>query len=186
MELYHALQLSAMAAALKPDREAWFRGICRWYSKEFSTSLLDVYDLPTEHVLQEYYESRFEEMEDEEREEHIARLLETDEQRDARELTEVQAERAGDEMYDQLNRQVQEDVDKGRLAPRYEPRSAKNVKLKLADAKSRLGRLGAQQTPSATAALAEETVAEMNFDTGGNLLDRDVLSPPPSRFKKKS
>jgi hypothetical protein len=191
VDLYHALQCQAMLSVLKPDRESWLRHVLRWYSKAFHTPLHEVSALPVEDVLTAFYEDSFEAMEDAEREDHLQKLLETEEQRAAREKKEAAADRAGDDMFDLLNQQVQEDVDKGKLAPKYVP---KGKNLKSADAKGRLARLGSLQTPSATAEPGapsltkgrapnadSEVVTQMNFDDGGNLLGQDPLARPPKK-----
>lgn len=77
MNYYEAIKVNALKSVLKPDSEYFLRKIFRWYSKTFSTPLLDVYDLPLEHVLQEFYEERYEAMDDQAREEELADALET-------------------------------------------------------------------------------------------------------------
>jgi hypothetical protein len=73
-----------MRSVEEPDRAATIRSILRWYSKTFHTALHVVEDLPLEDVLTAYYESTYEDLEDEQRAKEIAELLETDEERVAR------------------------------------------------------------------------------------------------------
>lgn len=60
--LYRAYQLEAAEKILEPDESAYFRKICRWYSKNFHTPLFQVYKLPIDHVLTNYYESTMEDI----------------------------------------------------------------------------------------------------------------------------
>lgn len=81
MNHYEALKLLALRAVMKPDSDAHFRSICRWYSITFHTPLHLVDDLPEEDVLVAYYEKTYEDMEDPEREELLKTLLETAEEK---------------------------------------------------------------------------------------------------------
>lgn len=184
MDLYHALQCQAMQAVLKPDRDAWLRHVQRWYSHKFHTPLPSVADLPMEEVILAYYESSFEDMEDEEREEHLQKLMETDAEREAREALDVKGEQAGDELFEALNRQVQEDVEKGKVPAKYEPKRKGGIRDRLA----RLQKRGALQqmqedsksAPGGQAAPAEQTERRMTFDDEGNL-SSDIQAPRPQK-----
>ena len=57
------------------------RRIFRWYSKNFSTPLHEVADLPLEDVLQAYYEDTYERLDKDQIEPIRARLAETDDDR---------------------------------------------------------------------------------------------------------
>jgi len=81
MNHYDGLQLLALRAVMKPDGEARLRGICRWYSKTYNTPLHMVEDLPEDEVLTAYFETIYEEMDDEDRTRILEQLLETDEQK---------------------------------------------------------------------------------------------------------
>lgn len=55
-----AIQILALLSVEAPDKEAHFRKICRWYSREFYTPLhVVINELPFEEVLQHYYEQTF-------------------------------------------------------------------------------------------------------------------------------
>jgi len=84
MNHYDALKLLALRAVMKPDAEAQYRSICRWYSKTFHTPLHAVDELPEEDVLTAYFEDRYEDMEEAEREDALKSLLESKEDRKAR------------------------------------------------------------------------------------------------------
>ncbi len=100
-----------MRAVLKPDGEFLLRRMYRWYSKTFSTPLHEVEDLPVADILTAYYEETYDAMEPEHRELLRQRLAESDEQRAAREATEV--EDANDD--DAFMRMVEEE-EMARLA----------------------------------------------------------------------
>jgi hypothetical protein len=50
---------TAIADTKNPTFDSWYRSICRWFSREFSTPLKTVLDYPYEFVLQNYYEEQF-------------------------------------------------------------------------------------------------------------------------------
>lgn len=88
-----AARLLALKAVLDPDEEYYVRRVFRWYSRNFHTPLHMVPDLPLEEVLEAYYENVYEEVvaEDEpgKLEEAIRELVETDEERQKREMAEA-------------------------------------------------------------------------------------------------
>lgn len=57
--IYLTEQLKAVQALLHDTPDFFYRKVCRWYSKEYHTPLIQVYDLPYHHVLQNYYEAQF-------------------------------------------------------------------------------------------------------------------------------
>jgi len=61
-ETFKAIRVIAFADALSPDYAFLYRRICRWYSREFSTSLATVKKLPDETVLQEWFEDQYDHM----------------------------------------------------------------------------------------------------------------------------
>jgi hypothetical protein len=76
ISVYDAALYKAFLAAIKPDGDARYRSICRWYSKTFHTPLHEVYDLAPEEVLEAHYEEILEEMPPEAREQRLSELLE--------------------------------------------------------------------------------------------------------------
>ena len=58
-KLVKELQILALMAIESPTWDDWYRRICRWYSKEFSTPLSEVQDLTEETVIREYFEDQF-------------------------------------------------------------------------------------------------------------------------------
>lgn len=94
--LIDAVQLIALRSVVKPDGDYFVRRICRWYSREFHTPLHEVEELPLDYVLTQYFESTFEDMEEDERQERIDKLLEPEGKRRERiyqeELEEMEME----------------------------------------------------------------------------------------------
>jgi len=82
---YEALRLRAMRSVLKPDSDYQIRNVLRWYSKTYHTPLHFVETLPLEAIFTAFYEEQYEKMSEEDREAELQALLETDEQRIARE-----------------------------------------------------------------------------------------------------
>lgn len=74
-------QIAALRAVIDPDLFADFRKICRWFSKNFATPLVEVYDLPSDFVLQHYLEDRYENLDYEGRRNLLIELTETSEER---------------------------------------------------------------------------------------------------------
>lgn len=54
-----AIALRAFAAVLRHDPDFEYREVMRWYSREFSTPLAAVADLPQEEVWQHWYEDQY-------------------------------------------------------------------------------------------------------------------------------
>lgn len=59
---YKYLQLKAIDSIFNPDDTYLQRKICRWYSKEFSTPLDKVFQIPFDTILTHYYENQFEQI----------------------------------------------------------------------------------------------------------------------------
>lgn len=90
MDLFEAIKVKALHSVLHPDEEYFTRKLYRWYSKTFFTPLQEVYDLPLESVLRDWYEERFEALEEDERSEELALVLETTDQKTERKSVEEQ------------------------------------------------------------------------------------------------
>jgi hypothetical protein len=90
-EFIRALKILAIKSVKNPDFDAAYRKICRWYSREFSTPLESVYNLPEETVLQTFFEDYYDEMsKDKERAQEldviIQQLAKNEEEQDAEEM----------------------------------------------------------------------------------------------------
>lgn len=57
LRVYESLQFEAITAILTNDIEYFERKVRRWYSKTFHTPLHEVYGLPWDFILKNYYES---------------------------------------------------------------------------------------------------------------------------------
>jgi hypothetical protein len=89
------IRIRALAGVMDPDEEAVLREIHRWYSEKFVTPLDRVPDLPQEHVLLNWFEVQYAEL-DEDEQLHLAQyLLETPEERKAR----SEKEKSNDEAF---------------------------------------------------------------------------------------
>ena len=74
-------QYAALRAVIDPDTYAHYRKICRWFSRTFATPLMQVYDLPSDFVMQHYLEEQYEALTHDERRNMLIELTETPEQR---------------------------------------------------------------------------------------------------------
>lgn len=64
--VYEHLEILALhSVSISRDPSYTYRKICRWFSREFNTSLPQVVNLPVEFVLQHYYEHQFEGLKEE-------------------------------------------------------------------------------------------------------------------------
>lgn len=88
MDIFEAVRAQALRSVMKPDGEYVVRHVFRWYSRTFSTPLREVYDIPLEEVLMHYYESWFEDMNDQDRLIAIDSVLQTDADRIAEKMAE--------------------------------------------------------------------------------------------------
>lgn len=59
LESLKNLKILAACEADEETFEAFYESICRWYSREFSTPLPQVEDMPVEKVLMTYYQDAF-------------------------------------------------------------------------------------------------------------------------------
>jgi hypothetical protein len=90
VETFRAIQIEALvqvlAAHKDKDTEYHIRRIMRTYSARFHTPLHQVMELPFLDVMRHYFESEYEELEDEQLEEERRRLTETPEEKIARSM----------------------------------------------------------------------------------------------------
>lgn len=61
-EYYIQMQKLALGQVYEGGATYLHRKICRWYSEKFSTKLLEVMELPWDHVISTYYEYMYENM----------------------------------------------------------------------------------------------------------------------------
>lgn len=85
------LRLIALRDVLEEPEEYLTRKICRWYSRELSTPIDAVRDLPWDEVLRAYFEATYEEMEEADLAEEIVKMTETDAERTERQRREQAA-----------------------------------------------------------------------------------------------
>jgi hypothetical protein len=91
-DFYKSIKLISLRNILFPTPEYRLRQIFRWYSKTFFTPLHEVPELPLEEILVAYFESVFEDMEEEEINKEKSLLLESEEDKYKRLMEEEQEE----------------------------------------------------------------------------------------------
>lgn len=113
ISLSKALRILALKSVLDPDVDYYYRKIFRWYSKEFHTPLHIVDDLPLEDVLQAYYESRYEDVNNDDDStklmDELQELTETEKERLRREM-EGDSKKVADDDY--LSKVIKEEMEK--------------------------------------------------------------------------
>lgn len=179
MDIFDVLQLRAAAAVLAPDREAWVRYVCRWFSREFNTPLDEVYDLPLEFVVINYFEAAVESMDEEQRHEYLSELVLTDEQRAKLRGEEVRAVSSDDAFLDELSKSAMAGATKG------PPKERKKGFMRKAIADSAVKEFGSAIVNDAAAKKPPAEPTGFSVDFGGNLLEEmgslDPLSPHPPK-----
>jgi len=61
-DYYKYKQLAAIDSVLFQTEDYFYRKVCRWFSKTFSTPLIETYKLSWDFILEHYYESNLEEI----------------------------------------------------------------------------------------------------------------------------
>ena len=89
MDILKSIRVLAARAVDKKDGDYVFRYLCRWYSRTFHTPIAEAETIPVEEILQHYFESQYEDLDEEELEGVIALLIETESERTAREAREA-------------------------------------------------------------------------------------------------
>lgn len=111
MDYYRALRILALKNVLKPDEEYHLRTIMRWYSKTYHTPLHFVETIPIETLISTFYESKYEEMSEEEQQSELELLLETEEQRKKR-IAQKDLAAVDDYEFFEMSKQQAKAVDK--------------------------------------------------------------------------
>ncbi len=88
MNIYEALKKLALKAVIAPDEAYEMRRIFRWYSRTFHTPLEEVEEIPIQKVLVHYFESEFENANEEQIEKFIRDMCESKEDKYKREMEE--------------------------------------------------------------------------------------------------
>jgi hypothetical protein len=86
------IRIRALAGVMDPDEEYTLRDIYRWYSREFATKLHEVEGLPLEYVLLNWFEVQYQELDEDEQIALARELVETPEERAAREEADKKSE----------------------------------------------------------------------------------------------
>ena len=125
------LQILAIASVEDPSWEDQYRGICRWYSKEYATPLHIVeQELDRMQVLRHYYEDAFKRLSDSQDENQQVKYEEIREKilygaKSEAELAEETAE--DDDWADQMIRDIEQDEEKRKKEVPVEPVMTKKV-----------------------------------------------------------
>lgn len=141
MNHYQALRLVAMRAVVRPDREYLIRRIIRWYAKTFSTPIGVVEEMPLDRVLLDFYEEKYAEMSEEDRDAEIAELVATEDER----YTQMVAKDAEEADLFEFERLMEaEDREKSK---RNEERRKKKAEGKIADPQQQRGPVVERELP---------------------------------------
>lgn len=122
LEYVRALHILALDAVENGLYDAWYRSLCRWYSREFSTPLMEVYDLSDEEVLRTYFEDhlwRLKESSSEESQEAYSSLRESIIKTPDELKAEIQED---DNWADQMINEIKEQEEQSSVAPPKTPK----------------------------------------------------------------
>ena len=171
MEILEAIQIQALLDVMEGDFLYHYRRICRWYSTTFHTPLAEVDSLPMEYVLQQFFESRFEDMPRAERRTLALKLTETPEERKKR----LAKEQAGTD--DAFAKRLAKKARKEEAAKAAKKKATEEAVHNGIEAMSNKEMVGPPKIPDLPG-------FSMSFDTGGNLLANDSeesFAPPPRK-----
>lgn len=151
-DFVEAIRLVAMQAVAECSPEYQLRSVMRWWSREFHTPLAEVYEIPLENILLDYYECKYEEMDDSQRHYEIGELLKTKEQITKAKVAEDKAE-VEDEAY---LRKVMEEAKK---VPIEEPKKV-------------------EPPPPELPEISMDFSEQQSFEEA---LEQDAMAPPPKK-----
>ena len=177
-----ALKLRALRSVWKPDEPAIVRRIFRWYSKTFFTPLHEVDSIPLDDILTAWFETQYEDLEYEARHNLAIYLLESPEERRARE---AESKSADEEFFLMAKKKALSSKTEKKLADKVADLKKKLDKIKnpnefkpLKDQPMRESEL--VKLPPVAAGGAEEIVTisytDQPFDD-----EEDPLSPSPPK-----
>ena len=115
MNPYEAIKIAALRVALKPDSEYFIRKVSRWFSTTYHTPISQVYDMPIEEVLQAFFEAKYEAMDEDQLQEELVSVIETEEQRKERLLAEDFDKMTEHELF-QMSEQANKNKPKRKLS----------------------------------------------------------------------
>ncbi len=85
MDSVEAIRIRALLDVIESQDFLYhYRRVCRWYSKTFFTPLHEVEELPMDYVLQQFFETQFEDMKAPERKKLAIELTETEKEKKKR------------------------------------------------------------------------------------------------------
>lgn len=105
MEYLENLQRIAMNSVENPTYEDWLRKVRRWFSKTYSTPILQVEDFEDEYVIIAYYENIFDEMDADERKNKIIELIQTAEDKKKKKVEDAQIDK---ELEEEMRKELEE------------------------------------------------------------------------------
>jgi hypothetical protein len=183
LDLFKAIRLCAFGAVKNKDSEYLLRYICRWYSREFSTPLAEVYDIPLEELLQHFFECRYEDMGDEELEAEAALLRETQAERLEREAREREAAMADDEFFRQVKEEARQQALKNPVDLNKKIEPSERPLLVPAPVMGEVlpttfAEVAAQVDPKLKTIPPDIKMSFVDESELGNLDEWDVLGPP--------
>jgi hypothetical protein len=151
--LFHHLRVISAAEVTRraPSAAYSIRQIFRWYSKTFHTPLHVVQDIPLYDVVQAYYESHYESMEDEALQEEVHKLILSEEEK--------------------FQQALQEDAEEYSLA-QLERELAEEAKQQAPQTIESIAESKKQEVP---VEMPEIKMSFLDLGEGADLLDKDPL-----------
>jgi hypothetical protein len=120
LNVFKALRIIALRDVLDEPPEYHIRYVFRWFSRNFHVPLPQVAEIPLDEVLQAFYESRYEDMSDEEREAERLILIETEAGREKR-MREADADKLNEFEFKKMANEIAAEQAKKEKAKANEP-----------------------------------------------------------------
>lgn len=183
LDYLKAIRLLAWNAVEKRPSDYLMRHIYRWYSKTFHVPLPQVDDLPIEDVLQAFFEERYENLPDEERDDEEERLRETRAERLAREAREREEQESDDAFFREAQAEAARQRQAAPVLDKKLPSSERPFLVAAPTMGEALPTHFAEVAQSKEAEKLREIPPEINMqfvgeDELGDLDDWDVCGPP--------
>lgn len=118
MDKLRVIRVLAAASVKARDMDYFIRHARRWFSDKLKTPYREVEAIPDEEVLQHFFEARYETMDEDDFDEEVERLCETEAETAAREASEENEKSKDDDWYQQVLREEKERLAKKKPAAR--------------------------------------------------------------------
>lgn len=151
-DFIEAIKAIALVEVIDGSYDYQIRTVLRWWSREFHTPLSEVYDMPLEDILRDYFECKYQDLDDSQRHYEIGELLKTKEQITKAKVAEDKAE-VEDEAY------LRKVLEEAKKVPIEEPKKV-------------------EPPPPELPEISMDFSEQQSFEEA---LEQDAMAPPPKK-----